>query len=111
MCAGCLPNPRSWHNTVSEAHSVHSKCACRRFKPAFLRPNGVDVVQDGGRRGSRFWVSPELDMFATQMNNQLPVFVSPMPNPLALEYDALSVVWTRRDWIFTLSLLQSSAGF
>ena len=55
------------------------------------------VVQDGGRRGSRFWVSPELDMFATQMNNQLPVFVSPMPNPLALEYDALSMVWTRRD--------------
>ena len=55
-----------------------------------------------------YYDSPQMDMFAILLNNQLPIFVSPVPNPLALEYNALRVVG--RDWTSTLSLLQSVAG-
>ncbi len=43
------------------------------------------------------WGSPQVDLFATRRNNQLPVFVSPVPDTLALDYDALSVDWTGLD--------------
>ena len=44
-----------------------------------------------------YWCSTEVDMFATRLNNQLPVFVSPVPDRLALEYDVLSMGWTELD--------------
>ena len=34
----------AWHHAVSEAHSFHSKCACRYCEPAVLCLNGVDAV-------------------------------------------------------------------
>ncbi|XP_041376890.1 uncharacterized protein LOC121389361 [Gigantopelta aegis] len=43
------------------------------------------------------WGSLQVDMFATRLNHQLPVFVSPVPDTLALEYDALSMDWTGLD--------------
>ena len=36
---------------------------------------------------------PGLDLFATGLNNQLPVYVSPCPDPQALALDALSLDW------------------
>ena len=36
------------------------------------------------------WDKPNLDLFATRLNNILPVFVSPMADPLALDVDAMS---------------------
>ncbi|XP_041357753.1 uncharacterized protein LOC121374713 [Gigantopelta aegis] len=50
----------------------------------------------------RLWGSPQVDMFATRLNHQLPVFVSPVfvspvPDTLALEYDALNMDWTGLD--------------
>ena len=39
------------------------------------------------------WDKPNLDLFATRLNNILPVFVSPMADPLALDVDAMSMSW------------------
>jgi hypothetical protein len=42
----------------------------------------------------RLWGTPHVDLFATYLNNQLPIYVSPMPDPLALAVDALSLDWS-----------------
>jgi len=34
-----------------------------------------------------------VDLFATRFNHRLPLFVSPVPDPLALAVDALSMDW------------------
>ncbi len=39
------------------------------------------------------WDKPNLDLFATRLNNRLPVFVSPMADPLAVDVDAMSMSW------------------
>ena len=39
------------------------------------------------------WDTPNLDLFATRLNNRLPVFVSPMADPLAVDVDAMSMSW------------------
>lgn len=36
---------------------------------------------------------PLVDLFATRYNNKLPLFVSPVPDPRALDTDALSMSW------------------
>ena len=43
---------------------------------------------------------PLVDLFATRFNNQLPLFVSPIPDPLAVAYDALASSW--KGWTLTL---------
>jgi len=35
----------------------------------------------------------EVDLFATRLNNRLPRFVSPFPDPLAVDSDALTMSW------------------
>jgi len=39
----------------------------------------------------------EIDLFATRFNHKLPLFVSPVPDPLALAMDGLSLDWNGRD--------------
>ena len=39
------------------------------------------------------WDTPNLDLFATRLNNRLPVFGSPMADPLAVDVDAMSMSW------------------
>jgi len=41
----------------------------------------------------KVWGQPHLDLFATASNAKLPTFVSPYPDPLAWETDALSLSW------------------
>ena len=41
----------------------------------------------------RRWDTPHLDLFATRFNNQLPLFVSPIPDETAQAVDALSIPW------------------
>ena len=43
------------------------------------------------------WSPPLLDLFATRYTRRLPVFVSPVPDPEALDVDALSISWERLD--------------
>ena len=40
---------------------------------------------------------PMVDLFATRFNNQLPLFVSPVPDPRAIDHDALALDWTGLD--------------
>ena len=43
------------------------------------------------------WHWPQIDLFATWFNNKLPQFVSPVPDPLAIAVDALSLPWEDLD--------------
>ena len=39
------------------------------------------------------WDTPNVDLFATRLNNRFAVFVSSMADPLAVEVDAMSISW------------------
>ena len=43
------------------------------------------------------WHQPQINLFATRFNNKLPLFVSPVPDPLATAVDALSLPWEDLD--------------
>ena len=43
------------------------------------------------------WHQPQVDLFATRFNNKLPLFVSPVPDPLATAVVALSLPWEDLD--------------
>ena len=43
------------------------------------------------------WHRPKIDLFATRFNNKLPLFVSPVLDPLATAVDALSLPWEDLD--------------
>ena len=43
------------------------------------------------------WHRPQIDLFAMRFNNKLPLFVSPVPDPLAVAVDALSLPWEDLD--------------
>ena len=40
------------------------------------------------------WHKPMLDLFATKFSKRLQIYVSPVPDPEALETDALAMDWT-----------------
>ena len=52
-----------------------------------LHPSLAQVIFDQ-------WGLPLVDMFATRHNRRLPIFVSPMPDDMAWETDALSLDWS-----------------
>ena len=43
------------------------------------------------------WHQPQIDLFATRFNIKLPLFVSPVPDPMATAVDALSLSWENLD--------------
>ena len=43
------------------------------------------------------WHLPQIDLFATRFNHKLPQFVSPVPDPLAVAVDALTLPWDDLD--------------
>ena len=45
----------------------------------------------------RKWHRPQVDLFTTRFNRKLPLFVSPVPDPLAWAIDALSLPWEDLD--------------
>ena len=55
------------------------------------------LLQEVFNRLCRRWHEPEIDLFATGFNHKLPKFVSPVPDRLAWEVDALSLQWTDLD--------------
>ena len=40
------------------------------------------------------WFTPHVDLFATHLNHKLPLYVTPVPDPNALDIDALNINWT-----------------
>ena len=54
----------NWAQRCRRIAFLHRKGTCRLSEPWFTRSDGVDVGQNGGRRGSLwFWSSSEVDMF------------------------------------------------
>ena len=51
-----------------------------------LHPDVFKMITD-------LWESPMVDLFATRLNHQLPVYVSPVPDPRAMAIDALAISW------------------
>ena len=45
----------------------------------------------------QIWHRPMVDLFATKMNNKLPLYVSPVPDPNAMAVDALNISWQALD--------------
>ena len=45
----------------------------------------------------QIWHRPMVDVFATKMNNKLPLYVSPVPDPNAMAIDALNISWQALD--------------
>jgi hypothetical protein len=43
------------------------------------------------------WHKPMVDLFATRLNNKLPIYLSPVPDNQAWAVDALSISWTGID--------------
>ena len=43
---------------------------------------------------------PKIDLFATRENHQLPMYVSPIPDPLATATDALSLNWNQWESLY-----------
>ena len=43
------------------------------------------------------WPRPQIDLFTTRFNNKFPLFVSPVPDPLASAVDALRLPWEDLD--------------
>ena len=40
------------------------------------------------------WMTPHVDLFATRYNYRLPLYVSPVPDPLVFAVDAFSISWS-----------------
>ena len=40
------------------------------------------------------WFTPHVDLFATHLNQKLPLYISPVPDPKAWDIDALNIDWT-----------------
>ena len=49
---------------------------------------------------------PVVDLFGTRYNNQLPLFVSPYPDPLAVAWDAFSLDWEEFQSIYAFPPVQ-----
>ena len=49
---------------------------------------------------------PEVDLFATRFNSQLPIFISPFPDQLAAGQDALNLDWNRWSSIYLFPPIQ-----
>ena len=78
-------------------------------------PGKLNVIADGlSRRGQilptewslhprvvelvfNHWGAPLVDLFATRLNHKCPTFVSPVPDSLAWDVDALSISWEGLD--------------
>ena len=43
------------------------------------------------------WGPPQVDLFATALNRRLPLYVSPLPDPMAWKRDAFSFPWEELD--------------
>ena len=41
----------------------------------------------------RIWGTPMVDLFATALNRRLPVYCSPVPDPMAWQVDAFTIPW------------------
>ena len=113
-----LPNPFNEQEGLGGLRQFHSSVLPQQAKgDPFTRNLSNDMVPDGilQPQGSahpqtewslhpkifhkicQIWHRPMVDMFATKMNNKLPLYVSPVPDPNAMVVDALNISWEAID--------------
>lgn len=105
---GGTRSPSLWEETwllFSEAHSRDLVLRARHIpghlnviadqlsRAGQILPTEWSLHQDVAQDLFARWGQPNLDLFATRYNRKCLVFVSPVPDPLALETDALSMDW------------------
>ena len=83
-------------NSQSPTHSRPAKCGRQAIQARPDHPNRV-VSPSRGLPNDMHQVAPASDLFATRFNNKLPLFVSPVPDPLAAAVDALRLLWEDLD--------------
>lgn len=112
---------------INELELLAIKFALKVFKPKLsgkhgkiLSDNTTDVCYINSNRESRIfnertewqlnpdvfsqirdlWVTPEIDLFATQVNTQLAMFASWKPDPEAPHIDAFTIDWSQYKFSF-----------
>ena len=82
---------RETSDSEGRTHSRPLKCSGRRaVQTGTNHPNGMGPPSRSFPSPVR---QPQIDLFATRFNNKLPLFVSPVPDPMATAVDALSLSW------------------
>ena len=88
---GSAPGAGRTDHSSGQTHSRRSECSGR---PAVQNEqNSAHGMDPSPVSVQVTWDTPNMDLFATRLNNRLPVFVSPMADPLAVDVDAMSMSW------------------
>ena len=85
----------SYLNKQGRTHSLEMCLMIWRLM-AFCKPRAI-LLRARHIQGCLIWHRPMVDMFATKMNNKLPLYVSPVPDPNAMAIDALNISWQALD--------------
>ena len=85
-------------DSKSPTHSRPFECYSRQaIQTGSDHPDGVVPPSRSVFRICSKWHQPQIDLFATRFNHKLPQFVSPVPDPLAVAVDALTLPWEDLD--------------
>ena len=71
-------------------HNISADIASREFHDAaewMLRPQVFDKIVEK-------WGVPDIDLFASRLNHQLPTYVSWKPDPTSAYIDAMQISWS-----------------
>ena len=86
----------------STVHTRQEQHPCGSIKPSGPNPPDVMVLLPSVFDGiCREFGQPPKDLFVTQVSNELPLYVSPVPDPLAWKQDALHLPWNHLE-VYTL---------
>ena len=84
---GSAPGAGCTDHSSGQTHSRRSECSGR---PAVQNEqNSAHGMDPSPVSVQGTWDTPNLDLFASRLNNRLPVFVSPMADPLAVDVDVM----------------------
>ena len=81
-------------NSKSPTHSRLAKCGRRQLSRLDQTTQTEwSLLQEVFQAICNRWHRPQIDLFATMFNLKLPLFVSPVPDPLVTVVNALSLPW------------------
>ena len=92
-----LPQDNVWSIRARHIPGHLNVIADQLSRPGQILPTEWSLLPQLLRLITDHWDRPQVDLFATRYNNKLQLFVSPVPDPLALEVDALSIGWEGMD--------------
>ena len=78
----------------SSAYSRHSKCGGRHSLQVDQDQNRMDIGQEDLPVHCQRFCTSEVDLFASRLKHQLPMYVSTYPDPGALAVDAFLLDWS-----------------